>query len=110
MSFQLKKKKGMSQEKKIDTNRITAGDLIDDKPEEVIDLSSIKELTQTRYEIKMPSFDDTSKSWCSFSFERAVCTKRERKQRNHRKQFAARATSNGSSKMKNKRKQHGKKS
>ena len=63
MSFQLKKKKKEWAEKKIDTNRITAGELIDDKPEEVIDLSSIKELTQTRYEIKMTSFDDTSKSW-----------------------------------------------
>jgi len=40
-------KKGMSQEE-IDKNWITVGELIDDKPEEVVDLSSIKGLTQTR--------------------------------------------------------------
>ena len=51
----------MNQEKK---NRYKSNhggtQLIDDKPEEVIDLSSIKELTQTRYEIKMTSFDYTT--------------------------------------------------
>ena len=61
MSFQLKKKKRNEPRKK---NRYKSNhggtQLIDDKPEEVIDLSSIKELTQTRYEIKMTSFDYTT--------------------------------------------------
>ena len=42
---------------RIKTNRITTGELIDDKPEEVIDW---KELMQTGQEIKMPSFDDST--------------------------------------------------
>ena len=57
VSFQLKK--GVSQQE-LENNRITVGELIGDKPEEVIDSNSIKELTKTGREIKIPSFDDTT--------------------------------------------------
>jgi hypothetical protein len=36
------------------------GDLIGDKPEEVIDINSIKEFTQFEKELIIPSFDDTA--------------------------------------------------
>jgi hypothetical protein len=57
VSFQPKKDLGQQEMEK---NLITVGDLIGDKPEEVIDYNSIKELTQFEKELIIPSFDDTT--------------------------------------------------
>ena len=56
ISFQVKK--GFGQQE-MEQNKITVGDLIGDKPEEVIDFRSIKELAQTGHDIKIPSFDNS---------------------------------------------------
>jgi hypothetical protein len=57
VSFQLKKDLGQEE---IENNKITVGDLIGDKPEEVIDINSIKELTQFGGKFVIPSFDYTT--------------------------------------------------
>jgi hypothetical protein len=57
VSFQLKKDLGQQE---MENNKITVGDLIGDKPEEVIDINSIKELTQFGGKLIIPSFDDTT--------------------------------------------------
>jgi hypothetical protein len=65
--------------------------LIDDKPEEVIDLSSIKELTQTRYEIKMPSFEYSmilQRADVVFHLNGQFVLQARKAWRNHRKKFA----------------------
>ena len=96
---------------RIKTNRITTGELIDDKPEEAIDW---KELMQTGQEIKMPSFDDSTthfkelmymSSKEDWDFHLTACLNLAGNAIS-----VKRATSNGFSKMKNKRKRHGIKS
>ena len=69
ISFQLKK--GLSQQE-LEDNKITVGELIGHKPEEIIDLRSIQEL-MTGKEIKIPSFDDTT------HFEELMYIKRQLK-------------------------------
>ena len=70
VSFQLKIDLGQEEMQK---NQITVGDLIGDKPEEVIDINSIKELTQFGRELIIPSFDDTN------SFDEHMYIKRQLK-------------------------------
>ncbi|EFX87117.1 hypothetical protein DAPPUDRAFT_97395 [Daphnia pulex] len=57
VSFQLKK--GLGQQE-IEDNKMTVRDLTGDKPEEVIDIDSIKELTQFGVKIIISSFDNTT--------------------------------------------------
>jgi hypothetical protein len=57
VSFQPKKDLGQQD---MENKKITVGDLIGDKLEEVIDINSIKELTQLGRELIIPSFDDTT--------------------------------------------------
>ncbi|XP_046457768.1 uncharacterized protein LOC124204693 [Daphnia pulex] len=57
VSFQLKKD---LRQHEIEDNKMTVRKLIGDIPEEVIDINSIKELTQLGRELIIPSFDDTT--------------------------------------------------
>ncbi|EFX78219.1 hypothetical protein DAPPUDRAFT_105530 [Daphnia pulex] len=70
VSFQLKRDLGQQE---IENNKITVGDLIGGKPEEIIDINSIKELTQFEKEIIIPSFDDTT------NFDEHIYIKRQLK-------------------------------
>jgi hypothetical protein len=57
VSFQLKRD---LRQQEIEDNKMTVGKLIGDKPEEIIDINSIKELTQFEKELIIPSLDDTT--------------------------------------------------
>jgi hypothetical protein len=56
-----------------ENNQMTVGDLIGGKPEEIIDINSIKELTQFEKELIIPSFDDTT------NFDEHIYIKRQLK-------------------------------